>query len=153
MTMLGAGAIIVVIAFSAVGFLWVLPAYRRYRGKWAVTCPETRGSAGVEVDAARIAASAWGGRLDLRLKACSRWPEKASCGQGCLAEIEHDAEAAASRWFRVQSCVSCGKPIPGALADVFSAQKPVCWDCHVALSVLRGRPDMPVLPERKQIYG
>ncbi|HEX5856168.1 MAG TPA: hypothetical protein VFZ57_11165, partial [Thermoanaerobaculia bacterium] len=88
MTMLGAGVIILGIAFSAVGFLWVLPAYRRYRGKWVVTCPETCDPAGVEVDAARVAASAWGGRLDVRLKACSRWPEKAGCGQGCLAEVE-----------------------------------------------------------------
>ena len=33
MTMLGAGLIILVIAFAAVGFLWVLPAWREYRGK------------------------------------------------------------------------------------------------------------------------
>jgi len=151
MTMLGAGVIILVIAFSAVGFLWVLPAYRRYRGKWVVTCPETRDPAGVEVDAARVAASAWGGRLDVRLKDCSRWPEKADCGRECLAEVERDAEA--SGWFRVQSCISCGTPIPGALADVFSTQKPVCWDCHVALSVVRGRSGLPAPPERKQIYG
>ena len=31
MTMLGAGVVIVAIAFSAVGLLWVLPAYRTYR--------------------------------------------------------------------------------------------------------------------------
>lgn len=153
MTMLGAGVIILVIACSAVGFLWVLPACRRYRGTWVVTCPETRDPAGVEVDAAHVAATAWGGEPKLRLKACSSWPEKAGCGQGCLAEVERDAEAAASRWFRVQSCVSCGKAIPGALADVFSTQKPVCWDCHVAQSVLGGPSDLPGLPERKQIYG
>jgi len=153
MTMLGAGVIILVIAFSAVGFLWVLPAYRRYRGKRIVTCPETREPAAVEVDAAHVAASAWGGRLALRLKACTRWPEKADCGQECLTEVERDVEVNASGWFRVQSCVSCGKPIPGALADVFSTQKPVCWDCHVAQSVARGPADLPALPERKQISG
>jgi hypothetical protein len=153
MTMLEAGGIILLIAFSAVHFLWVLPAYRRYRGKWVVTCPETRDSAGVEVDAAHVAATAWGGEPRLRLKGCSRWPEKADCGRECLAEIERDAEAAASRWFQVQSCISCGTPIPGALADVFSTQKPVCWDCHVVLSVTGGPADLPVLPKRKQIYG
>jgi hypothetical protein len=151
MTMLGAGVIILVIAFSAVGFLWVLPAYRRYRGKRIVTCPETREPAAVEVDAAHVAASAWGGRLDLRLKDCSCWPKKADCGQECLAEVERDAEAIG--WLRVQSCVSCRKPTPGALADVFSTQKPLCWDCHVAQSLAGGRQDVPVLPERKQIYG
>ena len=87
MTMLGAGVIILVIAFSAVGFLWVLPAWRSVRGKRAVTCPETREAAEVEVDAARVAVSAWGGPPDVRLKDCSRWPEKADCGQECLAEV------------------------------------------------------------------
>ncbi len=88
MTMLGAGVIILVIAFSAVGFLWVLPAWRGYRGKRTVTCPETREPATVEVDAARVAASAWGGVPDVRLKDCSRWPERAGCGQDCLSQVE-----------------------------------------------------------------
>ena len=88
MTMLGAGTIILVIAFSAVGFLWVLPAWRGYRGKRIVTCPETGQSATVEVDAARVATSAWGGVPDVRLKVCSRWPERAGCGQDCLLQLE-----------------------------------------------------------------
>ena len=87
MTMLGAGLIILMIAFSAVGFLWVLPAWRAYRGARTVTCPETGESATVQVDAARVAASAWGGVPDVRLKDCSRWPEKAGCGQDCLIEL------------------------------------------------------------------
>jgi hypothetical protein len=97
MTMLGAGVIILVIAFSAVGFLWVLPAWRGYRGKRTVTCPETRVPATVEVDAARVAASAWSGVPDVRLKDCSRWPKKADCGQDCLAEVERDAMAIGSQ--------------------------------------------------------
>jgi hypothetical protein len=88
MTMLGAGLIILVIAISAVGFLWVLPAWREYRGKRTVTCPETGQSATVEVDAARVAASAWGGVPDVKLKDCSRWPERATCGQDCLIQVE-----------------------------------------------------------------
>ena len=87
MTMLGAGVIILLVAFGAVGFLWVLPAWREYWGKRVVTCPETRDPAVVEVDAARVAASAWGGPPDIRLKDCSRWPEKADCGQDCLADV------------------------------------------------------------------
>jgi hypothetical protein len=88
MTMLGAGLIILVIAFSVVGFFWVLPAFRGYRGKKTVTCPETGQSATVEVDAVRIAASAWGGVPDVRLKDCTRWPERAKCGQDCLLQME-----------------------------------------------------------------
>lgn len=88
MTMLGAGVIILVVAFGAVGFLWVLSALRGYRGKRIVTCPDTREPAAVEVDAAHVAASAWGGPPDVRLKDCSRWPEKADCGQECLSQVE-----------------------------------------------------------------
>ena len=88
MTMFDAGLIILVIAFSAVGFLWVLPAWRESRGKKTVTCPETGQSASVEVDAARVAASAWAGPPDVRLKECSRWPERATCGQDCLIQLE-----------------------------------------------------------------
>lgn len=87
MTMLGAGLIILVVAFGAVGFLWVLPAWRGYRGKRIVTCPDTREPAVVEIDSARVAASAWGGPPELRLKDCTRWPKKADCGQECLAEV------------------------------------------------------------------
>jgi hypothetical protein len=96
MTMLEAGVAILVIAFSAVGFLWVLPAWRGYRGKRIVTCPDTREPAAVEVDATRVAASAWGGPPDVRLKDCSRWPEKADCGQECLAEVALNPEPVAS---------------------------------------------------------
>lgn len=88
MTMLGAGVIILVVAFGAVGFLWVLPAWRGYRGKRIVTCPETREPAAVEVDAAHVAASAWSGVPDVRLKDSSRWPEKVDCGQECLSQVE-----------------------------------------------------------------
>lgn len=88
MTMLGAGLAIIVIAFSVVGFLWVLPAWRGHRGKKTVTCPETGESAAVEIDAARVAASAWGGPPDVRLKDCTRWPERATCGQDCLLQLE-----------------------------------------------------------------
>jgi hypothetical protein len=92
MTMLEAGVTILVIAFSAVGFLWVLPAWRGYRGKRTVRCPETDPAspweAAVEVDAARVAVSAWGGPPDVRLKDCSRWPEKAGCEQECLSQVE-----------------------------------------------------------------
>ena len=88
MTMLVAGLVILAIAFSVIGFLWVLPAWREYRGKKTVTCPESGQSATVEVDAARVARSAWGGVPDVRLKDCSRWPERATCGQDCLLQVE-----------------------------------------------------------------
>lgn len=87
MTMLGAGILIVVFAFAAVGILWVLPAYRSARDKRTLTCPETNEPASVEINAAHAAATAWGGEIDLRLKNCSRWPDRSNCRQECLSQV------------------------------------------------------------------
>jgi hypothetical protein len=40
----------------------------------------------VEINAARVAATAWRGEIDFRLKDCSRWPERANCRQECLSQ-------------------------------------------------------------------
>lgn len=87
MTMLGAGVVIVAIAVAAVGLSWVLPSWRAYRRRSVVTCPETGAATGVHVDAGRVARSAWLGPLDLRLKSCTRWPERSGCGQECLGQL------------------------------------------------------------------
>ena len=87
MTMLGAGLVIVAIAVGAVGLLWVLPCWRVYRTRRIVTCPETGLATAVEVDAERVARSAWMGVLDLRLKDCARWPERGDCGQDCRSQL------------------------------------------------------------------
>ncbi|HEY3348837.1 MAG TPA: hypothetical protein VGM13_03620 [Thermoanaerobaculia bacterium] len=87
MTMFGAGVVIVAIAIAAVGLSWVLPSWRAYRRRSVVTCPETGAATGIHVDAARVARSAWMGPLDLRLRACARWPERAGCGEECLSQL------------------------------------------------------------------
>lgn len=87
MTMLGAGVVIVAIAVAAVGLLWVLPSWRAYRRRRVVTCPETGAATGVRVDAGRVARSAWFGPLDLRLRSCTRWPERAGCGEECTSQL------------------------------------------------------------------
>jgi hypothetical protein len=87
MTMLGAGVVIVAIAVAAVGLLWVLPSYRAYRTRRVVTCPEAGLPTQVQVDAKRVARSAWLGPLDLRLRTCARWPERAGCGQECVSQL------------------------------------------------------------------
>jgi hypothetical protein len=43
--------------------------------------------ASMEVDAAHVAAMAWGGEIELRLKDCSRWPERQDCRQECLTQV------------------------------------------------------------------
>jgi hypothetical protein len=124
MSMLTAGLVILGVAFAFVGLSWVLPAWLRYRGTFIVACPDSWEPAGVKVDSRRVARSAWRGAPDVRLKDCSRWPGKAGCAQGCLAEVEFEADAI-DRGRRCSGpCSFCGDPIPGALADVLSTREP-----------------------------
>ena len=93
-----------------------LSAYRKLRGTRLVTCPETEKPAAVEVDALHAAASVLFGEADLRLKECSRWPERAGCGQECLSQVESRPEAClvrtiVRRWYEGKSCALCNRPI------------------------------------------
>jgi hypothetical protein len=110
--------LIVIAAVVAVGMLYVvLPvavgAFRKYRGTRLVTCPETKQTAAVEVNPARAALAAALGEEDLRLQACSRWPEREDCGQECLHQIEAAPEdclvrTILTKWFHSQTCALCG---------------------------------------------
>ncbi|MGH9399962.1 MAG: hypothetical protein ACRD00_06315 [Thermoanaerobaculia bacterium] len=92
-------------------------AFSRYRGKRVVTCPETNEQVAVDVDALHAAATAsFGGGPELRLKACTRWPERQPCGQECLVQIEAAPEECSvrsmlARWYAGTVCVLCGAPI------------------------------------------
>ncbi|HWQ55112.1 MAG TPA: hypothetical protein VN442_15600 [Bryobacteraceae bacterium] len=86
-------------------------SYFQVKGPRVVTCPENHQKAGVEVDAGRAAL----GR-DLKLNACTRWPEKQNCGQQCLAQIAEAGEACLVRnilakWYEGKSCTLCRNPI------------------------------------------
>ena len=75
-------------------------------GLRVITCPETNEGAAVKV-------KAFG---DLRLSACSCWPERAGCGQECIAQIEASPEGCLLRsivtaWYAGKSCASCGRTI------------------------------------------
>src|ERR1700745_2868323 len=63
-------------------------AYFKLRGQRLVTCPETRLPAAVEVAAGEAALGAFVNEPTFRLQECSRWPERESCGQECLQQIE-----------------------------------------------------------------
>jgi hypothetical protein len=106
-------AAIVVLVTSYLVAPRVVGAYLRYRGKRVITCPETRGAAGIEVDAAHAAFTSATGYSDLRLKSCSRWPEREGCGQECLLQVELSPEGCLVRrilqdWYEGKQCVSCG---------------------------------------------
>ena len=110
--------LLAVVVLALLTALVLIPIVRVYRGTRLVACPETKRPAAVELDALRAAVTLFGdepGRF--RLANCSRWPEKAGCGQECLSEVARDPGACLVRtivagWYRGQSCAFCGKPIP-----------------------------------------
>jgi hypothetical protein len=66
--------------------LWGRSIYRSFSGARAVTCPETKQTVAVELDAVHAAVTGLRGKPDLRLADCTRWPEKAGCNEACLEE-------------------------------------------------------------------
>jgi hypothetical protein len=101
-------------------------AWFRYRGARVISCPENLSPAGVTLDARHAALSGFGGSPHLRLSSCSRWPERAGCGQQCLSQIEASPESCLVRniltkWYEGKSCASCGRPF-GAIE--WAVQKP-----------------------------
>lgn len=114
-------------------------AFWRFRGKRVVICPETNASVGVEVDAFHAAATApFAGGPELRLKDCTRWPEREPCGQECLLQIEAAPEECSVRhmlakFYAGASCKLCGAPIPEIHAGdhrpafLGADGKPVAW--------------------------
>ena len=89
--------------------LWRLKSWLALRGERVVTCPDNGKHAGVKVDVRR--AGAW-----MRMRACSRWPEKAGCGQECLRQVEKSpaeclVRTIAEKWYAGRSCATCGRPI------------------------------------------
>jgi hypothetical protein len=90
--------------------------YRAMRGDRVIACPENDSPAAVRVDASHAAISAARGFRDLTLEQCSRWPERAGCGQECLRQIEAApmdclVRTQVSRWYADKSCALCGKTL------------------------------------------
>jgi hypothetical protein len=81
-----------VLCLVALSLILLLPAlrlrevYRRYSGSRLVACPENQQPAAVSMDARHAAATGIDGPPDLRLCDCTRWPERAKCGQACLSQ-------------------------------------------------------------------
>ena len=106
------------LALALLTALILIPVVRVYRGTRLVACPETKRPAAVKLDAMRAAFKPFGGDPGrFRLTSCSRWPEKAGCGQECLSEVERDPGGCLVRtivagWYAGQSCTFCERPIP-----------------------------------------
>ncbi len=91
-------------------------AFFRFRGKRLIACPETHKCEAVDVAAGEAAVGAFLSEPTLRLKECSRWPERQDCGQECLKQIEVDPENClvwniVAKWYEGKNCVFCHKPI------------------------------------------
>ena len=91
-------------------------ARRRDSGDRVIACPETRNTEVVRVDAGHAAWTDLRGEKELRLESCSRWPERADCGQDCLAQIERAPDGCLVRerleaWYRGAECALCGMSI------------------------------------------
>jgi hypothetical protein len=88
--------------------------YLKYRGKRVIICPETRKPAGVVVSAVHAAFTGAAGEPDLRLKSCTRWPERQDCGQECLLQVELAPEDCLLHnilvnWYAGKHCVFCAR--------------------------------------------
>lgn len=112
--------IIAVLVVSAglflVRFIPSLKAYFTYRGKRLITCPETHKPEAVAVDAREAGLGVFFSEPTVRLKECSRWPERQNCGQDCLQQIEADPQNClvwniVSKWYEGKKCVFCHKLI------------------------------------------
>ena len=113
--------LIYVIAMVVLSVLFLLlsaaaAAYLKFRGRRLVSCPETKETAAVEVDVKYAALSASMGERGIRLKDCSRWPERQDCGQHCLDQIVSAPEDCLVRnilmkWYEGRNCVFCGKTL------------------------------------------
>lgn len=105
----------IAVVLGAVAGRRVADAWWKYRGQRVITCPENQRPAGVVVDARHAAATALGKVPELRLASCSRWPERAGCGQECLRQIEASPEGCLvhnilTKWYEGKVCAWCGQP-------------------------------------------
>jgi hypothetical protein len=84
---------LVILAVLGVAVLFVvvplvLTTLYEARGKKSVVCPEKGKPASLALDPGRAARGAILGKTWLRVAACSFWPEKEGCAQGCVQQLE-----------------------------------------------------------------
>src|SRR3954470_11318551 len=98
-------------------YLWIaVRTWTRVRGARVVVCPDTRRPAAVRVDIGHAIATAIWEKPDVRLTACSRWPDGRECDQPCASQIERTSSATqpkamAARFFAGRRCAICQRSI------------------------------------------
>jgi len=102
---------------SLIPLAWLAArSYLKYRGTRVVTCPETKGPAAVKLDVVHATQTAASDEIELRVRSCSRWPERQGCGQQCLQELaaapaECLVRTTLVEWYRGSTCALCGRDI------------------------------------------
>ncbi len=146
--------------FSLIGW-W------KFRGPRVITCPENREPAAVEVRGPDVEhldirqCSRWPDRQGCGQE-CLRQIQAAP--EDCLLRNLF------TKWYRGQRCAYCGKVLhpvdcsehkpallgpggrsfewdevrPDALARLMATHRPVCWNCHIAMSFRREHPELVV---------
>jgi len=71
-----AALLVLVAAYAVLGIVFAIRSWLKYRGKRLVTCPETQRPEAVDVAVRRAALEAFLGHREVRLRDCSRWPER-----------------------------------------------------------------------------
>ncbi len=67
--------------------LWAYARSLQFREPRTIICPETERWAEVTIDAAYATRTELAGCADLRMAACSRWPERKDCNQDCAPQL------------------------------------------------------------------
>lgn len=130
---------LVALAVASVIVIRIGRMFRRYQGLRLVTCPETRRPAAVRIKALRCAVTLPFGTGPIRLRSCSRWPERRGfCDQSCIEQVrtapnETRVSTILANWYEGRTCTYCGRPFtpasslthqPGALSP---AGRTVLW--------------------------
>jgi len=164
--------IVILAAASAAWFLTrTIRAWARLRGDRLVTCTATGHPAVVRIDVLDAAFNAGdSGKAKVRITNCSLWAAGGACDQGCISEAvasESAVQSVVAQWYMNRKCVYCGKPTtpqslghraalrgpqgvtrewsdvpPARLLDSLRTDSPVCWNCHVAQTLRRTRPEL-----------
>jgi hypothetical protein len=90
--------------------------WARVHGTRVVVCPETKRPVAVKVDVGHAMTTAIWEKPDVRLTACSRWPEGQDCDQLCVRQIETDPsetqpKVIAAHFLANRQCAICRRVI------------------------------------------
>jgi hypothetical protein len=85
------------------------------RGARIVKCPETHQLAAVDIDALHAGWTTLRNGTQIRVRNCSRWPEKSGCAQACVRQIEAapaecGVKSVLTKWYENKRCAICKEP-------------------------------------------